>query len=389
MCKIFFKFREMKIENFCFKADKKVLFLLFLLFGFFSFNFSLSDNKNLKGSVFIDTFVIKGPDLVIEDNNVTFEIQGYDYLNQSKYFYFQTQLWPIEKEWQTWYSSKKSYYNLPKGPNFYIFKARAINDKGQYDLSPVSYYFYTKISPFYKDISIYPFYDALGLSLSNFSNKEIKVSNWRIKSTLIDFRIPKAVKDYHPNPNLRKEEEIVLKPSDKLVISAVYDSVTSSPGGLIKVPLSPLGINFLGNKCFIYINKNYPDLNYPVYYCDSLNLSSEELLNMVLRGQISRSCAVKIQNLGCGPLTSYVYQKFKDDFYCLGIAEDWFNYNSCYQRNRNSKDFFGSEWRVYFDPRSQQEKQDRKPLGQIFQKRFEKIRLEDENGLLVNEYNFY
>jgi hypothetical protein len=53
------------------------------------------------------------------------------------------------------------------------------------------------------------------------------------------------------------------------------------------------------------------------------------------------------------------------------------------------KIFFEKEWRVYFDPRSDLEKADLKPLPQIFRTRFEKIRLEDENGLLVNEYKFY
>jgi hypothetical protein len=79
----------------------------------------------------------------------------------------------------------------------------------------------------------------------------------------------------------------------------------------------------------------------------------------------------------------------QDDLQCLGFAEDFYNYTSCYERNRNNKDFFEKEWRVYFDPRSDLDKADRKPLPQIFRTRFEKIRLEDENGLLVNEYKFY
>jgi len=379
------------MKSFNFLINKSKWLMAFLFFGglFFILNFVFSKEEKMKGNIFIDTFVLKGPALIIEDNNVTFEIQGVDYSNKSKYFYFQIQLWPIEKDWQDWSSSKKTYYNLPKGPNFYIFKARAINDKGQYDLSPASYFFYTKISPFYKDISIYPFYDGSGFRLTNYSDKDIKVSGWNLRSSLINFKIPKAIKDYHPNEKLRKEEDIILKPSDRLVVSTVYESITSTPIGLKDPPFSPLGINFLGNKCFIYLNKNYVNLNYPAYFCDSLNLSSEDLLNLVLRGQISRSCAVKIQRVGCGGLSSYDYQRFQDDLYCLAIVEDWFNYNSCYQRNRNNKDFFEKEWRVYFDPRSDLDKQERRTLRRIFHQRFEKIYLYDENGFLVNYYEIF
>jgi hypothetical protein len=326
----------------------------------------------------------------LESNYTEFEFKGLNFKNSNDNIYFQVRLLPFDANWGNVYSSKKVYYSLPKGSYLAILMVRAVNYKNQYDPTPAYYLFKVNVSKLYTDVFISPSFDGFSLTLTNNSNKEIKITNWQIKTSLIYFKIPKAVKDFNPYLNLRKEEDIVLQPYGRLVIAAVYENEKSAPINLRReeLGLSPLGVNFLGNQCFNYINKYY-NLNYPVSFCDRINFNSEDLLNLVFSGKISRKCAIEINSLSCGSLTASDYRILQDDPQCLGFVKDFHNYNSCYARNRNNKDFFGKEWRVYFDPRDDLGKADRKPLPQIFQTRFEKIRLEDENGLLVNEYKFY
>ena len=331
----------------------------------------------------IDTFIVSGPPVFNESNQVTFKFEAKDYSNKSKYFNFQVMLWPLEKKWENFYGNSKTYY-LPKEEKFYIFKVRAVNDKGFYDLTPATYYFFTKISKFYNDVSIRTSWDGLELTLINDTQKEIKITGWQILTSKIRFIIPKGVKDFHPDPFKRIEEDIVLPPYGRAVIRAVYSSATSAPIGLRDIPLSPYNINFLGNKCFFYLDSTYPS-----NYCDSLVKSYDEILNMVLRGQISRKCAELLQYFDCDGkyLLKKVYQI--EDWRCQALVEDWHNYNSCYSRNRDKPDFFGKEWRIYFDPRSEIDKFERRPLPTIFNQKFEQIKLYDEKGLLVNQYTIY
>jgi hypothetical protein len=359
---------------------KHIIFLL-LIFPLFVFA------ENLRGSNLIETIIISGPPLVLEDNQAVFKFQAADYsLKKSKYFYFQIQLWPLEKTWQN-FSGETKYYYLPKGTNLYIFKVRAVNEKGYYDKTPAVYYFLTKISKFYQDISISPSYDGMSLSLINNTNQEIDITNWQIKTSNIIFTIPKGVKDFNPDPDKRKEENIILPPYGRSVFYTVYSRATSAPRelSLQNIPLSPFGVNFLGNQCFFYLDKSYPS-----NFCDTIRYSSQELLNLVLAGRMSRQCAILFQNnYDCDG--KYLLSRVREinDIRCQAIVEDWYNYKSCYNRNYNNKDFFGKEWRIYLDTRDELDKQDRKPLRRIFKERFERIYLYDNKGLLVNKYDIY
>lgn len=353
------------------------------IFIFVSISFIFAQGFQLRQSRLIDTFIISGPFIINETNQIVFKFEARDYSYKSKNFYFQTILWPLEKKWQNFYGTEKRY-SLPKGSNFYIFKVRAINDKGLYDPTPAVYYFFNKTSQFYNDVSIYPSWDGLSLTLVNNTDKEINITNWQIKTSKIIYMIPKGIKDFHFDFSKRKEENIVLPPYGRAVIKAVYSSATSAPQGLTEISLSPFGVNFLGNKCFFYLDKTYSS-----NYCDSLGYSKEEILNMVLRGQISRECANLIQYSDCDG--DFLLQKSRSlkDITCQALIENHYNYNSCYLRNRDKKDFFGQEWRIYFDPRNELERINRQPLSRIFYERFDQIKLYDEKGFLVNQYNIY
>jgi hypothetical protein len=266
---------------------KKLFFLIFILI-IFNFSFTLAQKQTLKPNRFLETYILKGPDFNLESNYAEFEFKGINFRNPNDNIYFQVKLLPFDLNWENVYSSRKVYYSLPKGSYLAILMVRAVNYKNEYDPVPAYYIFKTNTSKFYNDVYISPSFDGFSLTLINNSNKEIKITNWQIKTSLIYFKIPKAVKDFHPDPNLRKEENIVLEPYGRLVISAVYENENSAPRNLKReeLRLSPLGVNFLGNQCFSYINKYY-NLNYPVSFCDRISFSNEELLNLIFSGKIS------------------------------------------------------------------------------------------------------
>ncbi|GIW65215.1 MAG: hypothetical protein KatS3mg093_194 [Candidatus Parcubacteria bacterium] len=358
----------------------KYTLVLFLLLPLFLFA------QNLRGSNLIDTIIISGPALTLEDTKAVFKFQAIDYsLKKSQYFYFQTQLWPLEKTWQNSYSTERYYY-LPKGIGLYILKVRAVNDKGYYDKTPAIYYFLTKTSEFYQDISISPSWDGMSLTLVNNTNKEINITDWQIRTSKIIFTIPKGVKDFNPDQSKRKEENIILPAYGRAVFYTVYSSATSAPRELSfqNIPLSPFGVNFLGNQCFSYLDKTYPS-----NFCDAVKYSPQELLNMVLTGKISRQCAILLQSYDCDGRYLLSRAREINDFHCQALVEDWYNYNSCYRRRSSEKDFYGKTWRIYFDPRSDYDKKERKPLERLFRDRFERIYLYDNNGLLVNKYDIF
>ncbi|MEM5782286.1 MAG: hypothetical protein QXD43_03780, partial [Candidatus Aenigmatarchaeota archaeon] len=192
----------------------------------FSLNIAKAET-NLKPNKNLDTFIISAPPIVLEDNIAKFSFSGKNYRKPFEKLRFQTFLYPIDKKWQTTYGTEKIYY-LPKFPAFYIFYVRSINNEN-YDPTPATYYFLTRISPYYKNISITPSYDGYSLIIRNSSNSDINVTNWYVKTSIFLYRIPKAVKYFHLNKNKNIEEDIILKRGDILKIISVYSSATSAP----------------------------------------------------------------------------------------------------------------------------------------------------------------
>ncbi|MCS7200663.1 MAG: lamin tail domain-containing protein [Patescibacteria group bacterium] len=368
------------------KIKNKDLLLIVLIFIVLGFSFAQQKPK-FRPNRNIETIIQSAPPSIIETNQVTFKFSGVNFRKQDDKLRFQTKLWPLEKGWQDNYSNEKTYSNLPKGKNVYLFYVRAVNEKNEYDPFPAVYVFETRISPFYKDVSIGTSYDGMSLTLYNDSDREINITGWKISTSKLVFTIPQGVKNFTYDINKIKLEDIVLSARGRAIIQAVYSSATSGPIGSDwrNLPLSPYGFNFLPNKCFLYVNKNFNDH----YACDYLSISREELLQMVLNGRISSDCAVLLSSSDCDG--SWLIRRTieRGDLRCQAIVEQWYNYNSCYQRKSADSDFFSKIWRIYFDPRNEDDKKNRKPIERFFRDRFEKIMLLDQNNLLVNSYEIY
>lgn len=352
----------------------------------FIFNFSLAQKNKTQPNRYLDTIITNNPPKIFEDNNIKFTFSGFNLSKPNEKIRFQIKLWPLDKDWQDYYYSEKTYYNLPKGRNFYLFYVRSVNDKNEHDPLPAIHFFETRISPFYKDVSIDTSYDGLTLTLYNKTNKEINITGWKIYTSRIVYTISQGVKIFNYDFNKVKQEDIILTPYGKAIIKAVYSSLTSTPLGLTwdKIPRSPYGFNFLNNKCFIYINPDLSD-----YSCDRLYFDQNKLLEMVLGGKISSQCAVILNSADCDGKWLLKRSLEINDFRCQIIIENWYNYNSCFQRRSTEKDFFGNTWRIYFDPRSDHDKQNRKQLDRIYRDRYERIIIYDENFLFVNDYKIF
>jgi hypothetical protein len=224
--------------------------------------------------------------------------------------------------------------------------------------------------------------------LQNNTNEKINITNWQIRTSKISYIFGKGIRDFIYDKNRAKFEDIILTPYGRAVVSTVYSSATSAPTALsdneLKSRFSSFGFDFLNNKCFLYIDKRLAN-----NFCDNINYSRETLFDKVLRGEISRSCATLIENSDCDGTFLINRVKSIGDLRCQALVEDWYNYNSCYQRRHNDKDFFGPTWYIYFDPRSELDKQDRKPLSTIFNSRYDRIVLYDNGGLIVADYKIY
>lgn len=359
----------------------KILSLVFL----FTILFFNAFAQRLIKNKFIDTIIVSKNDPVISSETVTFSFQGIDKSNKSKSFRFQTVLLPIEKKWQNYDLSTKTY-SLPKGLATYIFKVRAINDKNRYDPTPAFFVFTNYISNFYKDIRINISNDGFSLVLENKSTSSINITGWHLVSSNINLYIPKMVKNLLPDYYNITPEDVVLEPGGKLIIKAVYNNAASLPLNINQndIKLAPLNFNFLVNKCLGYLHPDYTNL-----YCDKFTATKDELLTLVQTGRISRQCALILENPDCRGRETIKKVLEINDYYCKTLVFDWYNYRSCYARNQDKTDFYLKDWHMFIDPRSPQEISARKPLKRLFQDRYEAILLYDSNNLLVDKYSIY
>lgn len=362
----------------------QIIKFLSLAFLFTILFFNAFAQKLIKDK-FIDTFIISKNDMAISSETITFVFQGIDRSNKSQSFRFQTILLPLEKKWQTSNSATKTY-SLPKGLATYIFKVRAINDKNRYDPTPASFMFTNYISNFYKDININISNDGFSLVLENKSTGSINITGWRLISSNINIYIPKMVKDLQPDYYNINLDDVILEPKGRLIIKAVYNNVASLPLEIKQrdIKLAPFSFNFLFNKCLGYLNPDYSSS-----YCDKLEITKDELLTLVQTGKISRQCALILENSDCSGKETIKKVLQINDYYCKTLVFDWYNYRSCYSRNKDKSDFYLKDWHMFVDSRSSQEISARKPLKRLFQDRYEAILLYDSNNLLVDKYSIY
>jgi len=356
-----------------FKYPEEKLPFKFFLKKTYAQSKKLKPNKKIETYIHHDYFDLNN----IETNIVKFVFEGKNFENPKERFYFLYILYPLERDWRASYSNTKYFY-LPKGYYRYFLIVTAVNKNGEYDPSPAYLSFNTKISRYFKDISISPRGDKFTLYLNNNTNKEINITNWRIVSSQGVYLIPKGVNYVDPDYKYKKED-IILPPYGKAKIIATS---------------SPLGFSFRTNKCFKYFLNLRRDVekfvDYIPYYCKYF--SREELFNLRKQGY-SINCLDFLKRISCPPRYKDL-EKIVYDSKCMKLIDDLFTYKGCYYNNLNQPDFLTKNW-IIFIPTPTTTIYETSTLRfkeiykNLYQTRYEEIRLYDNKNLLVNTYIYY
>lgn len=190
----------------------------------------------------------------------------------------------------------------------------------------------------------------ISLKSSYFSQDSVNLTGWKIKS-------------------VKKGEKII----GKAVTIPQFDSASSdillSGGDSVDIIIgpSPLGNNFRVNNCFGWLSTIY-SIDYSLDYCPG-KFKIEELTDL------DSSCSELIlQTSSCGAPSEDALNNQS------GACRDWalknMNYNSCVLNHKNDSNFYKG-WKIYTGNKTP-----------IFDPLHDKIELRDQNGLLVDYYEY-
>lgn len=225
-------------------------------------------------------------------------------------------------------------------------------------------YTIAQLSPYFKKVRIssayasnYSGYPTQFDLYSSFSNGEkIDITGWDIATNHGSLRIPQAVNDYDFS-NLSPQQDIVLSSN-----SHVYFYSNKSP----------INVNFRLNKCIGYLENNYVFNPALPRNCPTINRSQVSYL--------AGYCQNYIFSLGsCAVPSIAKYNSFpgnEEGNACRQFLGN-ISANNCYRDHRNDSDFLSSEWRVWFNWTG---------INNILDSAHDRVRLFDENGLLVDQY---
>jgi len=295
-----------------------------------------------------NTVVVDGPyqGEVIDTAEIEFRYSGTNPLGLVEDLNFETYLKGYDDDWDNQGSDYTQNYDIEDltGSSF-TFYVRAKNEQGYYDSTPASRSFQLGVSSNYHKIEISDIgYDEDDFKtdyiiLRNVSDEDINLADWAIQTNSANISIP----------------QITLKPNEELVAMSGN---------------SPSGGNFLVNKCSGYLDDGdfNPSLDNDCPWPSSSDYSHFIEYCRDFIGGLDRcetaDYAGNIDVSGNSECTSYLNQTF--------------NYSSCYSAYHLDPDFYGDEWRIFFNYTSRD----------IFSNLSDTVILYDSNGLKVDEYYY-
>lgn len=307
---------------------------------------------------YIESSITNGS--VIETDSVSFKFIGKNLTNAKDKVSFEYYLFPIDKKWNKFSGSSKTFNKLNRGNYTLVVRAmKKYNKNTIYDRTPISITFQIKTSDDYGKIKLS--YNSTGkqITLSNSSKFSVNISDWKIKSWASDFAIPKITKYVDPAFS-SIETETILGIGEKIII---------------KTGRSPLGFNFRPNKCFSFLSKSYK-FDFSISgYCNKL--SPDELFNMKRTGYFTDKCLDFIKSFSCKTPDIKALKKIETDASCVNYVSNNLNYKGCYSKNISKSDFLSKDWRAYIN------------IERFYFSRYDVIRILDSNGLLVVEKKIY
>lgn len=186
--------------------------------------------------------------------------------------------------------------------------------------------------------------------------EQVTISGWTIKGSGGEYRIGKGIQLLYPNIQ-NFNEDIVLKPGERVLLSGA-----ASPFGT--------GANFKPNICFGYLKEYYSfKLQVPSSCPDRPNVQDISFL-----GPYCQEFILKDISFGSCNVPDYSQNlRVASDSTCTSYIENNFNYEACFQKHAQDKDFTKNEWHVYAAKNFARELHD-------------VIILKDKDGLLVDQY---
>ena len=311
-----------------------------------------------------DTTILEGPEQgdILETGEIEFRYSGSNPMGPVSDLDFETYLKGHDDDWSYSSSNYIKEYDLSDESNrSYSFYVRAKNKEGYYDPTPAIISFQLGVSSYYQKVKIDDIeYDEDdfkddNIVLSNESNEIIDITGWTIQVKGNSLDVVQAVRRLKAPFTDATNVNIRLSPDDELIISA---------------GLSPIGVNFLTNKCTGYLDQDNfnPSLD---TNCPYPNESDYSYLN--------ESCRDFIDDLDRCELPNYINDSaISLDSECTSFLNENLNYSHCYSEHNQDPDFYNDEWRMFLNRTS----------NDVFSNVSDTIILYDQNGLKVDEY-FY
>ena len=188
----------------------------------------------------------------------------------------------------------------------------------------------------------------------------MKITDWKLKGKIgLDIAIGKGASYIYANIASQPQEDIYLKPGEKVII------VTGK---------SPLGTSFKLNKCAGYFEQFHeftPELN-----TECPLLRDEELPSNLNNND---QCLDYIERVSsCQTIVSIPYKySSKLSSSCQDYVTQNANYKTCLEKHKDDADFYLPEWRVYLE-RSEE----------MWKKKRETITLYDDKNSIIDSRSY-
>ncbi len=187
------------------------------------------------------------------------------------------------------------------------------------------------------------------------TDRPVNVTGWTIASSRSSVPIPRAFNIPEIDAT---EQDILLAPGGELII------VTGTPS---------YQQNFRENQCVGYFNETHSFTPSLSNSCVDDNPDRSKLLGRGFNGAcVDAIHAVSSCRLPRGPFPVADIKKE-----CVNYMNENFSYVGCVKNFRDRKDFLKSTWRVSL-----------KRNQKIFDPRHDRVTLRDQNGLLVDEFEY-
>lgn len=309
-----------------------------------------------------ETFILDGPKEgeSVQADEITFKFSGDNPLGAESDLAFETYLKGYDDEWQR-QSSDTETYELTEGKS-YTFYVRAKNKDGYYDLSPAWRNFQFGASSYYGKVEIKDVnpdedeFEQDYLVLKSDSKDVINISGWQIKNSHNEnFVIPRAAEKFNGSLSSSQKIDIVLNDGDEVIVSARSNTIQG---------------NFRANKCVGYLAET-SEFN-PELDSDCPEVSESKY------SYLKKTCREFIDDLDSCEIPDYSKDfDVAADSECTAFLNDNFNYSQCFSKYGRDVDFLTGEWRLFMGK-----------TKDFFDDSEDKIILEDNNGLLVDEYSY-